>query len=184
MKEDKLKELLEKYYDGNTSPEEEMELKEYFAGDDIFQGYEAEKVIFRHYSASDKMPLPSGNFEMRIIQAIDELKKKRTKNIFRKRYIAVLSSAAIILIMIATYFILINEKKPSDTFSDPAIAYAETMKILNDVSIKLNKGTRALKPIIDISNNARKEIKSFDRSVSTIAEGLRKAGLSGEFNDK
>jgi len=43
MKEEKLKQLLDRYYDGNTTSEEEKELKEYFSGTDIFPGYELKK---------------------------------------------------------------------------------------------------------------------------------------------
>ncbi len=56
MKEEKLRQLLNKYYDGNTSPGEEKELKQYFSGNAILPGYEAEKDIFRHYARSENVP--------------------------------------------------------------------------------------------------------------------------------
>jgi hypothetical protein len=91
-----------------------------------------------------------------------------------------LSAAATILIMIGTYFIFFQKREPADSFSDPRIAYAETMKILNDVSVKLNKGTMALQPISKISTTARAGMRSVDRSVSVITDNLRRIGLTGQ----
>jgi predicted Zn-dependent peptidase len=50
MTENRLKEILDKYYEGESSPEEELELKKYFSGNDVLKGYEAEREIFRQYS--------------------------------------------------------------------------------------------------------------------------------------
>ncbi|HBE41976.1 MAG TPA: hypothetical protein DDW27_12360 [Bacteroidales bacterium] len=184
MKEDKLKELLDKYYDGNSSPEEEQELKDFFSGDVIFPGYDAEKEIFRYYSSSEQIPVPSTDFDNRILNTIDKLEVIKRKNIFRKGYITILSAAATILIMIAAWFITTYDREPEDTFSDPVIAYAETMKILNNVSVKLNRGTKAIKPVFKLVNTTRDGIKSIDRSFSLISGGLKKAGITISFDDE
>ena len=184
MKEDKLKELLDKSYDGNSSPEEEQELKDFFSGDVIFQGYDAEKEIFRYYSSSEQIPVPSTDFDNRILNTIDKLEVIKRKNIFRKGYITILSAAATILIMIAAWFITTYDREPEDTFSDPVIAYAETMKILNNVSVKLNRGTEAIKPVFKLVNTTRDGIKSIDRSFSLISGGLKKAGITISFDDE
>ena len=136
MEENKLKELLDKYYDGDTSPEEELELKTYFSGNNVLPGYEAEKEIFSYYSGMEKIIVPSADFEMRIIKSVDDLERIKLKNNNRKRYITLFSAAATILIMIGSWFFLLREREPADTFSDPTIAYAETMRILNNVSVK------------------------------------------------
>jgi hypothetical protein len=178
MKEEKLRQLLNKYYDGNTSPAEEKELKEYFSGNEILQGYEAEKDIFRHYTLSER--IPSDDFEKRIIQAVDDLEIDEREKIIRMRYISALSAAAAILILVGSWFIFFQEREPADSFSDPQIAYAETMKILNYVSVKLNRGTIALQPISKINSTARISKRSIDRSVSAISYGLKRIGLSGK----
>ena len=183
MKEEKLKQLLDRYYDGNTTSEEEKELKEYFSGTDIFPGYEAEKEIFRHYARAERIPVSSADFEARIINAVDKLETNGRRRILRKRYISLLSSAAVIMILVGSWFIFIRKTEPADSFSDPRIAYAETMKILNDVSVKLNKGTMALQPISKINNAARASIRSIDRSVSVMEDGLRRIGFDGKDKD-
>lgn len=184
MKENKLKDLLDKYYEGNTTPSEEQELKQYFAGNDVIPGYETEKEIFRHYHGSEKVALPSAGFENRIIDAVDRYEKMKKKIPFRRRYITIFSAAATILIMAGTLFFLTRESEPDDTFSDPVLAYIETMKILNDVSAKLNRGTEALKPVFSLTGTARNGLRSVDRSLSTITDGLEKAGLAEKLSEQ
>jgi len=174
MKEEKLKELLERYYNGDTSQSEEAELKKYFAGDETCEGYEAEREIFRHYSGSEIIPVPSVDFEERIIEALDDLENKHKNKSVRKRYIMIMSAAAAILILIGSYFIFYHQTEPEDTFSDPQLAYAETMKILYEVSLKLNKGTEALKPMSRIYNATQTGINSVDKSAVIISKNLKR----------
>ena len=178
MEENKLKELLDKYYDGDTSPEEESELKKYFSGNNVLPGYETEKEIFSYYSGMERIIIPSADFEMRIIKSVEDLERTELRNNNRKGLIALLSVAATILIMIGSWFFLLREREPADTFSDPTLAYAETMRILNNVSVNLNRGTEALKPVFNLTGTVGRGMRSVDRSLSAFSDGLRKAGLT------
>jgi len=178
MEENKLKELLDKYYDGVTSSEEELELKTYFSGNNVLPGYEAEKEIFSYYSGMEKIIVPFADFEMRIIKSVDDLERIKLINNKRKRYITLFSVAATILIMIGSWFFFLREREPADTFSDPSLAYAETMKILTNVSVKINMGKEALKPVFNLTGTARQGMRSVDRSLTAFSDGLRKAGLT------
>lgn len=182
MKEEKLKELLEKYYKGDTSQEEEAELRKYFSGDGILEGYEAEKEIFSHYFHSEIIPVPSPDFESRIIKAVDDIENDQRNRSLRKRSITVLSAAASILILIGSYFVFFHQPETEDTFSDPQLAYAETMRILYDVSVKLNKGTEALKPIGKIQSATQTGIRSIDRSAVIISKTLNRIKLLEEIS--
>jgi hypothetical protein len=176
MKEELLKKLLEKYYNGDTSVEEELILKEYFSGDEIFPGYEAEKEVFRLYSASDEIPVPDDKLEARIKASIDRIDTHKSEQAPAIRRYPIFSIAAGLLILIASYFMLKQHSGPRDTFSDPRLAYAETMKILNEVSIKLNKGTAALQPLTKISRTANTGIGSVSKSAMLITESLKPIG--------
>ncbi|MCX6303278.1 MAG: hypothetical protein NTW82_13965 [Bacteroidia bacterium] len=177
MKEERLKELLEKYYNGDTSLSEEEDLRKYFSGDDILDGYEAEKEIFSHYSCADVIPVPSADFEERIKKVVYDTEKNKSSISVRKRYIYILSSAAAILLLIGSYFLFFPQPKQEDTFSDPKLAYAETMRILNEVSVKLNKGTQALKPIGKIQIATLTGMRSIDRSAVIISKNLKRIKL-------
>ena len=51
MKEEELKRLIGKYYNGESTEEEESTLRNYFRKNNIPPGYEAEKSIFGYFDA-------------------------------------------------------------------------------------------------------------------------------------
>src|SRR4030042_2331679 len=184
MKEEKLKELLEKYYRGDTSLSEEEDLRRYFSGDSILEGFETEKKIFSHYAHSDVIPVPSSDFEERIKNAVSNLDSAQVSRSLRKRYIYSFSSAAAVVLMIGSYLIFFNQAKSEDTFSDPRLAYTETMRILNEVSVKLNKGTTALKPIINLQNATLTGIRTVAQSAMIISTNLNRIRLFDQLSTK
>ena len=177
MKEERLKELLDRYYRGESSEAEEAELREYFSGEIIPEDFDAEREIFRYYSASEIIPVPSEGFTERIIREVDELNEGRKRVFSRKRILAILSVAATVLILIGSYFIFFSREDIEDTFTDPRIAYTETIKILNEVSIKFNKGTMALQPLGKIQFASETGIETVDRSAELISRNLKKIKL-------
>lgn len=63
MKQKEIKQLLEKYYDGQTTGKEEILLKKYFSQARVPAGLRDEMEIFRYYSQSSLIPEPSADFE-------------------------------------------------------------------------------------------------------------------------
>jgi hypothetical protein len=177
MKEELLKKLLEKYYNGDTSLEEELSLREYFSGDDILSGYEAEKEIFRLYTISAAIAAPDNDLEVRIKNAIDHLDEHPMLRTHKISRYTIMSIAAGLLILTASYFMLKHHSEPKDTFSDPRLAYAETMKILKEVSFKLNTGKEGLKNISKIEKATRSSMGSIGKSTSIVSENLRPLAL-------
>ena len=147
MKEDELNRLLEKYYNGESTEEEERTLKDFFTNSDSIKGYETEKKIFGFFSEESNIPELSPDFEMKLIGEIDAYERK-TKLFTQKRFIySVLSTVAALLFAVTSYFFLFNKEENFDTYSDPKIAYNETVRILFNISSQLNRGNKALKPI-------------------------------------
>lgn len=183
MKEEKLKELLERYYNGNTSDEEEFLLKEYFSGNDILPGYEAETEIFRFYSANERMAAPSDKLESSILDSIDYLEEDRKlkKSIFKRRRIIIISAAASLLILAGSYFFFISRTGPKDTYNDPRIAYAEAKRILYDVSVRLNRGTQTLQNTV---KTAQKGLISVEKSANLISGQFEIIENIGKIIDK
>ncbi len=166
MKEEKLKELLEKYYNGDASDEEEVLLREYFSGEVVFPGYEAEKDIFGYYIVIDKIVPPSDDLETRILQSVDgsgHPRKSRTARLI------VLSAAALLLILIGSYFFFTTRPGVKDTYDDPQIAYIEARRILYDVSVRFNKGTMALQNFARINTATEAGLESVERSADLIS---------------
>lgn len=170
MNEEELKRLIGKYYDGNCTEGEESALRDFFRSGNVPAGYEAEKEIFRYYTNSEEIPEPSHDFEAQIMAAIDATERRKG---IRKLLLPVLSAAAGLLILGGSYFFFTTRADTHDTFSDPEIAYAETMKILRDVSMKLNRGTQVLEPIGKFDEMTRKSFKTINQSTTTVEKSMR-----------
>jgi hypothetical protein len=173
MNKKELDRLLRKYYKGESTEDEEKALRLYFGGCNIPDGYEAEKVIFSYYTESVQIPEPSADFEARIIAGIEESEKDSSPINQRISFIPYLSIAAGLLIVVASYFFLSHRNEPRDTFSDPKIAYAETMKILFNVSSQLNQGAKALEPVAKMNEMTAKSFKAINRSTNIVEKNLK-----------
>jgi hypothetical protein len=170
MNQEEIRQLLETYYSGESTLAEENLLREFFSRDDIPADMKAERDVFRFFADSRDMPEPSADFEDRILSAIDDAEGKFGK----RRLFTILSGVAATLLLIAgSYFFFFNERPMKDTYSDPDIAYAETMKILYDVSARLNKGTKALGRINLMEIEAEKGLEKMNRSTAIFTEQLK-----------
>jgi hypothetical protein len=171
MNTEELKKLLEKYYEGTTSESEELAIRKFFSKKNIPSEFEAEKEIFGFYSSLENIPEPSTDFEEKIMSAVNN--SISTSGEKRRFVISLLGAAAGVLILIGTYFFFVYQKQPRDTFSDPQLAYAETMKILYDVSSRLNKCTESLKPVGKIHEVRSKSFKTINRSTLKVEENMK-----------
>lgn len=169
MKKEEIDILLKRYYDGSGTEEDEKTLKEFFNGDDIPEGYETERDIFRYFIHSSQIPAPADDFEERIISSLNKQPGKRHS--INRFIIAVSGIAAGFLIIIGSW-LLLSERGNKDTYSDPQIAYAETLKILYGVSEKLNQGTAALEPVSKMNLNEIKGLDILSESTETIEKNL------------
>lgn len=173
MKEQELKHLLEKYYNGDSTVSEEHLLREYFRKDNVPAGYEAEKVIFGYYSDSIDIPEPSADFETRMMAGVDSSMKIGRQRKMRRLLMPYLSAAAGIIIMLGSYFFFLQKSEPMDTFSDPELAYAETVKILKEVSASLNHGVKALEPVGKINEMKEKSFAAINMSKIMVEDKFR-----------
>jgi hypothetical protein len=70
----------------------------------------------------------------------------------------------------------VNRIESEDTYSDPEIAYAETMKILLDISDQINRGTQSLKPVGRINEMKVKSFESINKSATVVEKNLKSLG--------
>ena len=172
MKEEELKKLIEKYYYGESTEDEEMALRVHFRQNDIPKGYEPEKAIFGYYTEG-AVPEPSEGFEYRILAGIDIYENKRGSRKIRKFLLPILSTAAGLLILTGSYIFFLHKAEPRDTFTDPKLAYSETMKILIEVSSQLNHGAKTLEPVGKINKMTVKSFESINKSTTIIEKNLK-----------
>lgn len=177
MNEEELNRLIEKYYRGDSTEEEENLLRDYFSHSDIPEGYEAEKAIFSYYKASADFIGPSVNFEERILAGIDAVERKREFQGIKRYLLPLMSTAAGLLILIGSYFFFVRKTESHDTYKDPQIAYAETVKILFDVSVRLNRGSQALEPVGKINEMTQKSFETINKSTKFVEKNLKNLDL-------
>ena len=145
-----IEELLEKYYNGETSLEEERKLHWYFQTQDIPMHLKPDAEIFRyHYEQTREEASP--DLTEKLSKLIDE-KGRKSRFLLPVRSIRIISGiAASILILLALWIGIGRDfmqqrslGRFADTFDDPQLAYLETKKALLLVSEKLNTGTKEL----------------------------------------
>jgi hypothetical protein len=173
MNPEEIKHLLERYYEGESTGEEERLLKEFFSKHDILEDLYDEKEIFKYYVQSAGIPEPSSDFESRIISALDSVDRDSISLKHRRIYGILTGIAAGLLILTGSYFFFIHKQGPRDTFSDPEIAYAETMKILYNVSARFNKGTKVLETVGQLENITAKSLKTINKPAGILEEKLK-----------
>jgi len=165
--------LLEKYYSGESTEEEELNLKTFFQSGNLPEEFETEKEIFSYYSDAEQIPEPSSGFEERIIASIDDQENRESTDRVRRGLLTIMSAAATLLLLIGSYFFIIRKSEPKDTFSNPEIAYAETVKILYDVSSKINRGTEVLEQVRKLDYAASRSFKTINKSTSIFHNNLK-----------
>lgn len=151
----KVEQLIEKYYKGETSVNEENQLVEYFnTTSDIPEHLLNEKEVFSMYAMAADEEVPIEGFMDNLEKVIDDRVKVRRIGVRNKVY-WITSVAASIAILVSSYFMFINTRSSSMyEITDPQLAYEETQKALLYVSQKLNKGTAPLSNLTLINKPA------------------------------
>lgn len=158
--------LIEKYYNGETSPEEELQLREFFrTAENIPEHLMPEKELFSLYLKAADEEVPIHGYIKNLERVIDS--RSVTSPGTRKSIIYRISGiAAGIALLLTSYFLLVNKpftddrrQALKDTYENPQLAYEETQKVLLYISQKMNKGTAPLsnvsklnKPVQNIQN--------------------------------
>ncbi len=171
-----IEKLLEKYFEGDTSAEEEKRLIDALSRDDT----PVHLIIFReqfgYFKNQKELSYPNEAFDENIMKSIEE---PRVISLFtRNPWLIWLSGvAAIALILLAVFFPFRTTNKVNDTFSDPNLAFNEATKVLLYVSAQMNKGTSKMEPIGKFESGL-KELKS----MVAFDEGIKEASKIEKYN--
>lgn len=180
---EQLRRMLEKFYRGETTLEEEKQLQEYFSSTKVPEEFIPDKELFQTFESGDEtIPVPD-DLNQKIIASIDQADRKSV----RTRRISVFSLtglAAGLLVLIAVYLFFIRQgdsgsflaaNEWSDTYEDPVVAYEEARQALLYVSAKMNNGTEELKHIKQVQKTAEPLQK-----LSKINKGTKELSLLGQ----
>lgn len=149
-----MKQLLNKYYEGLTTEQEEQTLKDWLLSEDVPEEFAADRELFLQLqSAATNEPELPGGFSERLEALIDseaqreELQKSSRQSAIRKMFIAVGSVAAACLVFFIA-FNHVSEKSQAANYivevKDPVLAREYTVMALNKFRDALNKGYEGL----------------------------------------
>ena len=160
MKTDEIKKILNSFYEGKTSPEEELLLKNYFNGNDIGAELSDEKDMF--LSFFDHMPVDiPASLEIRIENLIDQLdrKEKRTR-LTIKNMVKWTSIAACVTLLISAgiYVNKISIAKEDQPVAKSVnyISADEVIKVENALRLLSSNFNKGLDQIDEVKDNFEK----------------------------
>jgi len=137
--------LLEKYDNGETTLQEEQQLKNYFSKETVAPHLEVYRSMFQYFSHSH---------EEQFTKDVP-LTPRKTINLYKW-----ISVAAVAVLMFGIY---IQTSGPTQAQRQEALlAYNQTMEVFNLVSSKLNQGSESMNALNMVSTN-------FTRGADNIA---------------
>jgi hypothetical protein len=163
----KIKALLADYYEGLTSKEEESFLREFFIRGEVPPEMEADRLLFMSLKESVEDILPDRQFDEKLFTAIEQQDRQNRVNArknspTRRMFITVSGIAAGILILLGSYFLLVERQMQEGllagdeyTVEETLLAYEEARNALIMVSQVMNRGTAPLEPLSKMETATR-----------------------------
>ena len=141
MEQERLRELLNKYFEGGTSEEEEAYLKESLSDPALSSALRSEYGYLPEMTSV--IPEPSEGFDRRL-EAVTHREIAMSPRQRLAGYARVTAAAAAIFAGAYLIFNYTDRRELNDTYKDPALAMAEVRNILLAVSEKMTTGTEPL----------------------------------------
>jgi hypothetical protein len=159
METTKIKALLQKYFEGETSPTEEKLLENYFNSGNIDSELQEYAQFF------EGIYTLAGNNRDRALESdiMDYILENETKEKSKYRWLwqTVTGVAASVIIILGGFLYYQQQKSFDDTFKNPDEAYAYAVKTLGYVSGKYNKGIAGLSKFDKLQKATEPVKKSF-----------------------
>jgi hypothetical protein len=143
MKTMEVKHLLQRYFEGETTVQEERELEAYFNSGDVADELKEYSGFFSGISELAEVAGEDTIEEdvMEFITMNDPAEKPKRRWLWQ----SVSGIAASVIIVVGSFlFFQKQEEHFTDTFDDPEVAYAYAEQTLSFVSAKYNQGLAAL----------------------------------------
>lgn len=163
MDSNRIENLLSKYWNCETSLEEEQQLREYFKGGDIPEQWKETAALFRYFEENKKKTLSDVAFDAAVMQNVQPQKKGKLVKLF---YNSMRIAAGIAVLVMAVWFVRkeVRDTTPQevvDTYDDPQLAFEETKKALLMISKSFGTAESQAKKL-NMFNEAQKEIQKKD----------------------
>ena len=152
--------LLDKYWEAETTLEEEQELIRFFTEEEVPTHLSEAAQVFRYFALQKTPKINDPSFDERVIGAENVTAPPHKTKVIRWDLKRALNIAAAVGGVVVASFIIRNQivvDQASDTFDDPKVAFEETKKALELLSTKLNKGKEEAMKIRTI-NDAQEKV--------------------------
>jgi hypothetical protein len=142
-----ISQLIEKYFQGETTLEEEKQLKTFFQQEDIAPEWKIYQPLF-NFLEVEKSRKPGEHFESKVYQEIQPTQKKTRVLHLAPRWIGAVAAS---LLLVLSIWWLYPELSPEPASAinweqyepeDPKEAFQITKKALMKVSVELNRGAQ------------------------------------------
>lgn len=158
MDSEKINELLNKYWNCETTLEEEKQLHVYFRNSSIPESLKETATLFRYFEEQRKKNLTDTSFDSRVIKKVRSPKGHVTTLLYNSMRIA----AGIVVLVLAVWLVRMEVRKTTpaevaDTFDDPKMAFEETKKALMMISKSFSTAEEQAKKI-NLFNEAQKDV--------------------------
>ena len=169
IEENKIEQLLNGFYTGDTTPEEEALLSEYLKSEILDESRHTDRDIFNALYDTADIPLPEGiaeRLETAIDKHIAETSAPIGKKIYNRLYAVISGAAAVVLLCVGLFFFTEKQSQTNfiaDTYSDPKEAALAVEQALLFVSNKLNQG---LSPLEKVTESVDKTNKLLNETIS------------------
>ena len=167
-----IKILLEKYFEGQTTLEEEQALTDYFTGETNVPEllpYRQQFVLLNSLREQDPV-IP--DFEDRLIRMIDSQHEEKQYSMRPRSFYRLAVAASIAILIGITGYLIMNNlwHREQDTYEDARLAYAEAQKTLLYVSQKMNQGIKPLSAVSKINSGTEslKNLKKLNTSMDML----------------
>jgi len=172
MKTKEVKDLLQRYFDGETSLEEERILETYFQSGNVADELKQYTAFFGGISELAEVP-GEANIEEDVMDHILE-NEHEEKSKYRYLWRAVTGIAASVILVLGGFLLWEQQQKPyKDTFENPEIAYAYAQQTMEYVAVKYTKGVEELSNF-DKLETATKPLEKGIEPVSQFFEEIKK----------
>lgn len=162
--------LLEKYWNCDTSLEEEQQLREYFRGN-VSENVKETADLFRYFESQQKQQVGGAGFDEAVRKKIRQHQPqgKSRRMLFNYARIA----AGLLVVVTASYFVRTEIRKAYspevvDTYSDPKLALEETKRALMMISKGFNKAQKEagrIKVFNDAEEKLHKQTKTEEGTI-------------------
>ena len=164
MELNKVEEILTKYFEGETTVDEEKQLQQYFSSANVAPHLVQYTSLFSYFATAKKEQFTENISTFKTIKA----HKSNIKSNFLWLSVA---ASVMILIGIGGYLFYASESFTQEglgTYDDPEVAFKETQRALNLLSNNVNVGIESVQYVDEFEIAKNRIFRSFENNATRL----------------